>query len=370
MPDTAAPGEVRLGTCSNGDSATTGSARRSGPRASIALRRARRGACPGTAERRAGLRLRGLRPHRTRRPRSTADGEIWAQTLWGLRTASARQDADPDRGSTRARRLFVSRRPAASSPANLDVPRHAQRDRPGGGASLSGAQDWTTLCESRRPPGMGSSASTNGPDDLGPHAAVDVPALPASGTGGAPSHGCPRSRAVGRRDPAAAPAPSSRAAGEAHARLLGAKLTTPTAGASSRSRSPSAPRRRAGRRAADRVAQGPRGSRAAEHDRAPRAAPSRSTLRLIDARDAGRSGAARTKRVHARAAPARAAEAQEDADAHARQASERRASSERPVICVGCVDPEQRQRRRRDVGEDALAVERVGARGDDRTAPG
>ena len=34
------------------------------------------------------------------------------------------------------------------------------------------------------------------------------------------------------------------------------------------------------------------------------------------------------------------------------------ASSERPVICLRLLDPEQRERRRRDVGEDALAVQR------------
>ena len=54
-------------------------------------------------------------------PRSTADGEIWAQTLWDLR-ADARRRRPP-----RARR----HRGDAPLPARAVVPRHAQRDPPG-----------------------------------------------------------------------------------------------------------------------------------------------------------------------------------------------------------------------------------------------
>ena len=96
------------------------------------------------------------------------DGEIWAQTLWDLRTALG---VEPAREViTEAMRLVAAR---------AVVPRHAQRDPAGARRTTTGPSG-----RSSRARGMGYFASTDGSSDIAPIADASLP--PPSATSWAP----------------------------------------------------------------------------------------------------------------------------------------------------------------------------------------
>ena len=82
-------------------------------RGSTARSARRRPSCPGADGGLGRLHVRRLRQDRRRQPRSTLDGEIWAETLWDLRTAV---------GSADARRLITDgMRLSPAEPSFLDM---------------------------------------------------------------------------------------------------------------------------------------------------------------------------------------------------------------------------------------------------------
>jgi extracellular elastinolytic metalloproteinase len=110
-------------------------------------------------------------------PEIHSDGEIWAQTLWDLRTAL--MTARPD-GLTRTRAYVTEGlRLAPDNPTFLDM-RNAIVQA---AVTLHGEEDWTLIWDVFKTRGMGWSASTDGPADLTPVAANDVPPLPSDTTG-------------------------------------------------------------------------------------------------------------------------------------------------------------------------------------------
>jgi extracellular elastinolytic metalloproteinase len=91
------------------------------------------------------------------------DGEIWAQTLWSLRT---------ELGVARARRYITeAMRLSPPEPSFLDM-RNAIVQA---AETLHPGEDWDTIWSVFASRGMGWSAATDGPTDISPHAATDVP---------------------------------------------------------------------------------------------------------------------------------------------------------------------------------------------------
>jgi extracellular elastinolytic metalloproteinase len=107
-------------------------------------------------------------------PEIHVDGEIWAQTLWSLRTQLI-DDHDPTEGLKRVRTYVTEGlRLAPENPTFLDM-RNAIVQA---AVSAHGDEDWATLWDVFAARGMGWSASTEGPEDITPFAANDAPPAP------------------------------------------------------------------------------------------------------------------------------------------------------------------------------------------------
>ena len=99
------------------------------------------------------------------------DGEIWAQTLWSLRTALIKHHG-PMQGLERVRAYVTDGlRLVPENPTFLDM-RNAIVQA---AVNLHGDQDWEKIWDVFAERGMGWSASTDGPSDLTPFAADNAP---------------------------------------------------------------------------------------------------------------------------------------------------------------------------------------------------
>jgi len=116
-------------------------------------------------------------------PEIHLDGEIWAQTLWDLRTQLIEAhsgEADPehpgeDVGLWRTRAYITEGlRLAPDNPTFLDM-RNAIVQA---AVDVHGDDDWDTIWQVFADRGMGWSASTEGPNDLDPFPADDLPPAP------------------------------------------------------------------------------------------------------------------------------------------------------------------------------------------------
>ena len=113
-------------------------------------------------------------------PEIHADGELWAQTLWSVRTALIAAHG-PGEGIARARAYVTEGlRLAPDAPSFLDL-RNAIVQA---AVAARGNQDWELLWRAFAARGMGWTASTAGPDDVAPVAGYDVPPPPGSGERG------------------------------------------------------------------------------------------------------------------------------------------------------------------------------------------
>jgi extracellular elastinolytic metalloproteinase len=112
-----------------------------------------------------------------------ADGEIWGQTLWSLRQALMAAPAHPGAEGLTRTRAYVTEglRLAPPFPTFLDM-RNAIVQA---AVNLHGDEDWDTIWSVFAARGMGWSAATDGPNDLDPLVAGDVPPPPGSGARGA-----------------------------------------------------------------------------------------------------------------------------------------------------------------------------------------
>jgi hypothetical protein len=216
MPDTAAQGEVRLGNLLQQDPAATGLSGTLRTEGVDCAPGNPAGECPGTPRAGPGGYDYADFGRIDTAPEVHDDGEIWAQTLWGLRTALVNTRAD---GLERTRAYITGGlRLVPANPTFLDM-RNAIVQA---AVNLNGTQDWTTIWQVFARRGMGWSAATNRPDDLSPSAAYDVPPLPDSSTGGAPNTDVSEIEATGTPVPVVAtpqPAPPAKVTA-----LLGAKL--------------------------------------------------------------------------------------------------------------------------------------------------
>ena len=180
--DTATPGEIRLGNwlqSSASQKGLTGTVRTEGldcPAGDPAA-----GACPGTPGAGEGGydyadfgRVAGA-------PEIHSDGEIWAQTLWSLRTALI-QARGQTVGIERTRAYVTGGlRLAPEDPTLLDM-RNAIVQA---AVNAHGAADWQAIWGVFAARGMGWSASAEGPNDVTPFAAHDIPPPPGSPNRGA-----------------------------------------------------------------------------------------------------------------------------------------------------------------------------------------
>ena len=151
--------------------------RRSAPRGSTARsrRRTRPARAATTRARRAATRSATWATIWSGGPEVHADGEIWAQTLWDLRSAVGVGDA-----------RFLVTEAMRLSPREPVLPRHAQRDpagEPGRGPRTAAPTTRRRSGRSSPRRGMGYFAATEDADDTAPIESFALPPDPGDGVG-------------------------------------------------------------------------------------------------------------------------------------------------------------------------------------------